>query len=92
MAKKPTIKMPLEYVKKILTLLDLAPVDKELPDGKGTQLWLTRDGFSHVNINVFKTGAVVPQPYGDPAADFVRQILALRAARLRRKSKIPPNL
>lgn len=92
MAKKQSIKLPLDYVKKTLTSLDLAPVGKDLPNGKGAQLWLTKECFTHVNVNVYDSGTVVVQPYADPVADFVHRVLTLRAERLRRKGKIPPNL
>ena len=92
MAKKQTIKMPLEYVKKTLTYLDLAHIEIDLSDGNGVQIRLTKDGYDHVNVNAYNSGTVVAQPYGDPSADLVSQILALRAARLRRKGEIPQNL
>lgn len=88
MVKKQTIKMPLEYVEKTLAYLGLDPVGEELTSGNCTQLWLTKEGFSHVNINTFKTGSVVVQPHDDLVAHFVRNVLALRAARLRSKGKI----
>ena len=92
MLKKQSLKLPLNYVRKTLTRLDLAPVEKDLPDGKGVQIRLTKEGFDHVNVNAFKTCTVVVQPYADPIAEFVRQILTLRAERLRRKGKIPPSV
>lgn len=83
--------MPLKYVKKSLAYLGLDYVVKELPKGQCTQLWLIRDGFEHVNINAYETDTVVVQPFDDPAAIFVRQLLALRAMQLRRMGKILPN-
>lgn len=80
--------MPLEYVKKTLAYLGLGLVGEELTSGICTQLWLTKEGFSHVNINTYKTETVVVQPHDDPAAGFVRAVLALREARLRGKKKI----
>ena len=92
MAKKKTIKLPIAKVKKALDYLGLDHVDEEHPDGNLTQIWLTQEGFSHVNINAYATGAVVVQPYADQAADSIDRILTLRAARLRQKGKIPPSL
>lgn len=91
MKKNQTVKMPLEYVKKTLSYHGLEYIDEKLPNGSGIQLWLLPEGFSHVNVNAYKTGSVVVQPYGDPAAVLVSQMLALRAARLRRKGKIRPS-
>ena len=82
------IKLPVKYVRQILKALDLHFHTKKLTDGFGVQLFLTNDGFEHININVYKTGTVLVQPSDGKKVKFIQKILRMRATHLRRKGKI----